>query len=147
MTKVKQPKNRPIRLENGKEGYELTEAYTYFWNHDNEKYRIIIPKGFQSDGCSTPRIVWTLIGLTPDGLVRGAAAVHDFLCRYEGNLPAGSYQKLHNGVWWDLKDRWSWKDAARMFARVMKECGVSKFKRRMAYRGVIIYGWFTAWKL
>ena len=41
--------------------------------HGGVRRRILIPKGFVYDGASVPRLVWTLSGILPDGLIRAAA--------------------------------------------------------------------------
>ena len=148
MNAGKQPLNIPIRLENGKEGYQLVEAFSYHWEAEGGSWFITIPEGFVSDGASVPRLVWTISGIRPDGLIRSAALVHDFICHYEGDLPFGSFYGFKNGVWHDWSNnKWSWKNAARLFARIMRECGVSKLQRRIAYLAVRffkifkIFGW------
>lgn len=137
-----QPDLRPI----AKNKYQLWENWSYTWVKDDIIRRIKIPAGFVSDGASVPRCLWTITGITPDGQIRAAALVHDFIYKYAGDLPDGSYQKLDsskssNLKWVDLDNIWTRKNADRIFCRIMRECGVSKFKRRMAYRGVRMFGW------
>ena len=75
-----QPVNIPVLLGSGEEGYKLVETYSYSWTMpDRLRRAITIPKGFTYDGASVPRLVWTLSGITPDGLIRAAALVHDFI--------------------------------------------------------------------
>lgn len=137
------PDLRPIA--NNK--YQLWQNWYYTWVKDDIIRRIKIPAGFICDGASVPRGLWTITGITPDGLgIRSAALVHDFLYAHKGDLPEGSYQKLDssnssNLKWIDLDEIWTRKNADRIFCRIMRECGVSKFKRRMAYRGVRMFGW------
>ncbi|MEE8251015.1 MAG: DUF1353 domain-containing protein [Gemmatimonadales bacterium] len=124
--------------------YRLDEEYEYCWELLDTRYRIVIPAGFIYDGASIPRFVWTLTGLRPDGLHRAGALVHDWIYRHKGKLPASSHQYLDkNGQWRNVIGQWSRKDADRMFARLMREFGVSKFRRRMAYRGVRLFGWMS----
>ena len=40
--------------------------------------KIEVPVGFESDGASTPRLLWPL--LPPWGKQTGAAVIHDYLC-------------------------------------------------------------------
>jgi hypothetical protein len=137
-----QPDLRPI----GKRKYQLWQNWSYTWVKDDIIRRIKIPAGFISDGASVPRFLWTITGITPDGELRSAALIHDYLYGFGGNLPDGSYQKLDSSnscslKWIDLDDIWTRKNADRIFARIMRECGVSMLKRRMAYRGVRTFGW------
>jgi hypothetical protein len=144
---MRQPNVCPVLLKNGDEGYQLEEDYQYTWEGpDGCKRSINVPYGFIYDGASVPRIAWTLSGITPDGLLRPAALIHDFLYRYAGHLPRNSYGMLKDGYWRDLYGAvWSRKDCDRLFARIMREAGVSKVKRRLAYSGVRSFGWMS-WK-
>ena len=136
-----QPDLRPIK----KGKYVLHEEWSFLWTKDDITRVIIIPRGFVSDGASCPRFLWTCTGITPDGLIRAGALVHDFIYKYGGELPENSYQQLALYGWVPLDDVWTRKNADRLFARIMREAGVSKFKRRMAYRGVRLFGCFF-WK-
>lgn len=70
---LKQPNIIPIasRL------YRLVEKYVYTWDKRApgteivHEYRITVPKGFVYGGATVPRIVWTIAGITPDGLYSG----------------------------------------------------------------------------
>jgi hypothetical protein len=126
--------------------YRLDEDYEYRWTKFDTIYRITIPAGFIYDGASVPRIVWTISGITPDGLIRAAALVHDWIYFHAGKLPNGSHQYLNTDAHWsDILGRWRREHADRIFARIMREANVPKSKRRMAYRAVWFFGWFR-WK-
>ena len=149
--KSKQPVNVPILLNSGEPGYKLVEKYTYIWKAKGTTWQIIIPKGYKSDGASAPRLAWTLSGLTPDGLIRAAALVHDFIYDHSGHLPCGSFKCCENGICTNVElgiggrlSFWKRKEADQLFANIMKECGVSKFQRRVAYLAVRVGGW-TGW--
>ena len=133
-----QPDLRPIK----KGKYVLHEEWGYLWTKDDITRVIIIPRGFVSDGASAPRILWTCTGITPDGLIRGAALAHDFLYKHGGVLPENSYQQLALYGWVNDNSVWTRKNADRLFCRIMKESGVGKIKRRLAYRAVRIFGCF-----
>lgn len=142
--------------------YRLDEDYVYCWTiaagEDNRfaepsevghqtRYRIIVPAGFTYDGASVPRLLWTLTGIRPDGLIRAAALVHDWLYFYEGRLPPGSFQYLNaQGQWENVIGRWSRRDADRLFGRMLREAGVARRRRRWAYRAVRAFGWIP-WTL
>ena len=138
---IKQPLIIPV----SDKYYRLVEQYVYEWDVNDCKNRITIPRGFTYDGASVPRIAWTVSGLRPDGLIRAAALVHDWIYMHKGKLPNGS-QKYFDKVrsWRDAYGFWTRKDTDRLFARIMREAGVSKCKRRMAFRAVRMFGCF-AW--
>ncbi len=141
---VKQPNMLPIPPDGT---YELKETYTYFWEAKGTRWKMIVPKGYISDGASTPRLAWTIFGIIPDGLIRLAALLHDFLYDHSGKLPKGSCMCVNQGIWVDCSGKtWKRKEADQFFANIMKEAGVSKFKRRIAYLAVRLGGW-TGWKM
>jgi hypothetical protein len=132
---------QPLIIPVSEREYELVEDYAYVWYIRGLRREIMACKGFRHDGASVPRLLWTLIGLRPDGLVRAAALLHDYLYRHGGVLPLGCMW-----VEQDMDPRpWTRKDADRLFARVMRESGVSKLKRRLAYLGVRVGG-RRAWR-
>lgn len=141
---MRQPLNEPVLLENGQEGYKLDENYPYSWYTKGLQRIITVPEGFLYDGASVPRIVWTLSGVLPDGLIRAAALVHDFIYRNKGKLPKNSYGSIIEGVYVDFSaHHWKRKDADKLFARIMRESGVSVIKRRAAYLAVRSFGWIS----
>lgn len=147
--RLRQPHNIPI---DGKyyglkrwRAYELAEDYSYQWKKHDKHFRIFIKAGFKYDGASVPRFVWSITGIRPDGLIRAAALIHDWIYVYEGDLPAGSYQILVDDKWVNLDGKWTRKNADRIFARIMREAGVKKIRRRAAYRAVRLGGWI-AWR-
>lgn len=137
---ITQPHNVPV----SERDYELAEDYAYEWMHKGEVYRIFIPKGLIYDGASVPRIVWTISGLTPDGLLRAGALVHDFIYMHKGVLPPGSWQReTHVGfekVWIDMYTKWNRKQADAMLQRILEESGVSAYRRTLAYSAVRMFG-------
>lgn len=119
--------------------YRLVSLYTYEWEHEGEVYRITVPAGFVNNLASVPRILWFYI--SPFDLGR-AALVHDYLYARRGRLPLGYFtRKKDNGWHWEPVDKpWSRYDADRLFARMMRESGVSRTKRRRAFWAVRIFG-------
>lgn len=79
---------------------------------------VTIPKGFTTDGSSSPRLLWFLF--PPVCRYFPAAAVHDFL--------------LESGV--------SWKIANRHFRRALKEHNIRPWRKKLMSVGVAIYGWY-----
>ena len=144
---LRQPLNIPV----SKHGYRLVTDFVYLWEHKSQQLRLTVPSGFDYDGASVPRICWTITGLRPDGLIRAAATAHGFLYRHSGNVPASNMQLAlpalrgqHFHKWQEIKTPWSRKQADKLFARIMRESGVGKFQRRLAYLAVRAVGW-TRW--
>lgn len=139
--RIKTGISQPINIPISERGYRLVAPYCYDWEHQKNTYRLEVPAGFIYDGASVPRIVWTLSGLRPDGLIRAAATVHDFMYHHKGQLPSGSVRKLENPYSQiQVSLPWSRKNADKLFARMMREAGVSKYRRRLAYLAVRVFG-------
>ena len=145
-----QPANIPVKLANGKVGYELTKDWQYDWQDPQDyKRSIIVPKGYYNDGASVPRLVWTVSGIIPDGLNSAAATLQDFGCDHEGRLPEGSYFITINGINYPYHNthHWTREENDRLFGRVLREAEYSEFKRRIAYLSVCAYSkWSGDWK-
>ncbi len=115
-------------------GYSYTETSCLY-------NRIAVPSGFTYDGASVPRIAWSITGIRPDGLLRAAAAVHDWIYQWKGQLPRGSHAfRIDEFPWQDAIGRWRRKDCDRLFGRMMREAGVPSVKRKMAYLAVRLLG-------
>jgi hypothetical protein len=83
---------------------------------------VTIPRGFQSDGASVPRVLWSIY--PPFGKYLEAAVVHDYYCvlGHKGESPI------------------DYKMAAKVFDEAMKACGVSKWRRFKMYWAVVLGG-------
>lgn len=79
---------------------------------------IRVPKGFETDLASVPRIFWPI--LPPHGYYGKAAVIHDYC--YENAI----------------EDR-KWADD--LFFEAMGVLGVPQWKRLMIYWGVRLFGW------
>jgi hypothetical protein len=136
-----QPDVRPVTDQ----AYRLQTNYCYCWVKNGVQNRILVPPGFTYDGASVPRIAWTVSGILPDGLIRAAALVHDWIYGFAGRLPEGSHQyKTDDTEWSNVVGRWKRREADRLFGRMMREAEVPRSKRRLAYLAVRAFGWF-AW--
>lgn len=138
-----QPLLIPIRALGDDPLYRVVRAWRYEWEmEDGTELCLMIPKGFEVDGASVPRLLWTLTGITPDGLHRAAALAHDYIYRYSGHMPTGAHVFHRQGKGWlDTGHMWTREEADRLFARILRECGVSKTRRRIMYLGVRLGGW------
>ena len=138
---------QPVTIPISDKLYMLIEPYEYRWQHGINSYKLVIPRGFETDIASVPRWVWSLFGILPDGLHRAAAVLHDFLYRYNkphGERLTGYYFKLDAfGLWQDISHYpWSRKQCDRLFMRVMREAGTVKWKRRAMFWAVRAVGWY-----
>ena len=134
-----QPDIRPVAQDR----YRVAQEYCYCWMLREVQNRIRIPAGYTHDGASVPRIAWLLSGVRPDGLIRAAALVHDYVYGFAGRLPVGAHEfKRQDGSWAPVQGDWSRRDADRLFARMMREADVPRFQRRLAYGAVRLFGGF-----
>lgn len=127
----------PVLRHLGNRTYELAEPLTYSWHALGAERSITVPAGFRCDLASIPRFLWALIA--PDDLCF-AAIIHDWLFRH-GGAPAPSY--VVDGEVVDAP--WTQFDADRLFARIMRDGGVARWRRRAAYRAVRLFG-SRAWR-
>lgn len=132
----------------GKNRYRLINPYTYEWkfkiNEDHySEHKIIVPKDFIYDGASVPSLVTRLTGIRRDGEHRAAALLHDWLYHHKGRLPGGYYQINFEGEFGDIWAKWTREDTDRLFGRVMREFGYTRWKRVWAYRTVRWFGWLV----
>ena len=136
---IKQPRIEPHPEKIGY--YVLLESFTYKWDSGGFSRKLVVPKGFVFDLASVPRIFWTPTGISPDRLRWTAPLIHDFLYEHKGKLPDNSYfMKTHMRGWEEDTTEWTRKNSDRMFCRLMREDGISRFNRRMAYRAVRLGG-------
>lgn len=144
MTVIDHPNLEPVLFTNGREGYRLEAPWRYTWTVGDVERRLEFPPGFLSDGASVPRILWSLTGITPDGLIRAAAFVHDCLYRFRGRLPPGWLFERPVGAEGSIAVadvRYTRQSSDAMFGRIMRQAGVAPRKRRLAYHGVRLCGW------
>lgn len=114
--------------------YRLDKPWRFKWQALGANRELRIPAGFVFDAGSVPRIFWGFID--PVDLI-AAALPHDFLYRKRGCPPAGSY--FVDGV--EVRQRWSRKDVDRLFGVVARAFRVKRWKRRVAYPFVRVFGW------
>lgn len=87
---------------------------------------LTIPCGFQSDGCSVPRIFWRVIFPPLDNKAIRAGVIHDYIYRTH---PAN----------------WTKGKADREFRKLLLEDGVPSVRANLAFLGVV-FGGGKAWK-
>ena len=111
--------NRPLIVMNiGNRRWETYRSFTYSVGGLDTGDHIIVPKGFQTDFASVPRVFWRI--LPPDGQYTQAAVLHDYL-----------YNK---------QDR-SRKECDDIFFEAMGVLKVDEWKRVLMYHAVRTFGW------
>lgn len=107
--------------------FRLHFPFTYQWRYNaGTKIAIYVPVGFITDFASIPRIARMIIPKL--GLWNKAAVVHDYLYRHD-----------YPGRWFTRRE------ADIVFRDAMRDLGVAKWKIRVMYRAVRMFGWL-AWK-
>lgn len=132
-----QPDIRPLPSKGRQPLYQLREAHSIHWEDGKSVWTLRIPAGFLCDGASNPWFLWSVTGIPPDGVHRLAALYHDYIYRYSGDLPGGSF--FRDGI--RSRTTWTRKQTDRFFACLLRETGVGKFRRRTMYLGVRLGGW------
>lgn len=87
---------------------------------------ITVPSGFSTDGASIPRWLWSVIGAPWDARYARAAIVHDFLYVQRGATKRNRYTR---------------RDADRIFYEIMLDDGVPKWRAWAMWSGVRAGGW------
>ena len=82
---------------------------------------ITVPAEFESDGASVPRFFWRVVFPPGDAQALRAAIIHDYLYREK---PTG----------------WTRIAADNLFYKVLTGDGVPKWRARLAYWGVRLFG-------
>ena len=118
--------------------FRLADDVAYTWRHAAEGeteavYRLVVPEGFEHDFASVPRLLWSLIAPVDLGI---ASIFHDWLY-----VQAGRVETLRwTGDGWDpVSEPWTRRDADRLFARLMREQGVPRWRRRAAFLAVRVF--------
>lgn len=122
----------------GPHRFIVAEPYWFEWKKNGVRYRFNIPRGFRYDAASIPRFLWPIISPTELGYL--APAVHDFLIEQQGYVYLQQWS-TYFGQWRPVEARFTRRQADRLFCRIMRNEGISRWKRRAAFRAVRLYGW------
>jgi hypothetical protein len=137
--RVPQPNNYPYRNKKGKLRYVMRGDFIHQWTDSyGVTRRIKVPAAFDYDGASIPRLCWSLLGLNQDGILRAAAAVHDYIYREDGLVITQQIRNAH-GIWRTIVARWDRKDSDILFRKMLKEAGVKKHRRAMAFWAIRLF--------
>lgn len=97
------------------------------WSVGVNGCRLTVPQGFMFDMASVPRIVWPLISSFDLGTA--SPLVHDWGYQHQGRMCPGL--------------EWTRKQVDQNFNRMMRDEGVTGWKRRYAYYAVRWFGWLA----
>ena len=100
-------------------GNVFTVLYPYRVNFGGRNF--LIPRGFESDGASVPRLFWRVVFPNSDSHATTAGICHDWIYRTQ---PEG----------------WTRKDADRMFLALLIEFGTPAPRALAAYLAVRCFG-------
>ena len=100
-------------------GNVFTVLYPYRVNYGGKKF--LIPRGFESDGASVPRIFWRIVFPNSDSHATTAGICHDYIYRLQ-------------------PDGWTRKEADRMFLALLVEFGANRWAANRAYEAVRLFG-------
>jgi len=124
----------PLTLEKQKNGlWRVYRSFEYHIGEEASNNIIHVPKEFETDLASIPRIFWTI--LPPDGKYSASAVLHDFLYFKKGEIENPGSRVI--GLY-------SRKECDKIFLESMEVLKVPLWKRRIMYRAVRLFG-FLAW--
>lgn len=110
----------------GKQLWVVKKDFNFFLDAEQNR-RVVIPRGYLTDGASVPRPFWSFV--PPWGQYGQAAVMHDWLCEY---LRV-----------WDTKEaKWikiTREECDNIFNDAMRSLGVSNTTRRIMYGAVKAY--------
>jgi len=96
----------------------------------DKKQKILIPKGFRTDGYSKPNFTHVVVGHNFADDIR-ACILHDYLCKLHGYYEGNRLIKL------------SFKEVNDLFYEAMLSVGIRKTKAKLMYISVFFnFGYF-----
>ena len=147
MHRITQPDIRPV----AKGVYRLHQEYSYTTVLDKSvAVTIVVKAGFECDGASVPRWLWSLSGITPNGLIIAAALIHDAIYSVKGKLNKFNRWIEHHvldedGVYHREPLEINREQADKIFLEIMEWSDIGKTDRLRAYWAVRLFGWY-AWR-
>jgi hypothetical protein len=119
------PPEFTYRCHNGK-GFVLTSD----WPVLIEEGRLIVPKGFITDGASVPRLLWIIPGFGNEELGMSGPTAHDAV--YQGIIGRDCPKLTRCRT-------------DQLFRTLMRTDGVGKIRACVAWAAVRLFGWL-AWR-
>jgi len=116
-----------------------TVAWQCVWRRKNQTRILSVPINYQWDGASIPRFAWSIMGLTPSGILDAPSLAHDILYRSAGGRKnmngCALTNKNDNGIFVDREE------ADWLFYEIMKFFKISGVRDEIAYGVVRAFGW------
>ena len=138
---------RFVSAEKARPNWAILKQLDYGIGRPGSSNRIIAPKGFVTDGASTPQILWWLF--PPVASYLPAAVIHDLLYRTGGDI--GKYKEAvyaykEAGV--KIPDKFTRKECDLIFKEAMyalkgSDYEVPGWKIKMMYRAVRTFGFLS----
>jgi hypothetical protein len=111
-----------------KEDLWFTDAdFTFYIGPITDNKYVTVPKGFQTDGASVPRMFWSIF--PPWGIYGQAAIVHDYLC-VSRKLTSYGQEPIRLLMQKEIDD---------IFYAAMKVAGTPIWKRAIIYGAVRLF--------
>jgi hypothetical protein len=110
--------------------FVLTQEYRFKFLHKGKIKLVVIPKGFEWDGASVPRVAWSLLGFYPGGIMLAPSLPHDW-----GYIKKGRLTDKFTGDFTMTR-----KELDDLFLAHMLEVGMPPKKAKRAYFFVRLLG-------
>ena len=107
------------------------------WNANIDGITLHIPKGFQTDLASVPRLLRSFVNTYELGVA--SALIHDAIYGRRGHQM--TFPPAEHAVTWEPKVRFTRRAADRIFRQAMKAEGIGVAKRWVAWTAVRLFGW------
>ena len=107
-----------IILHPKNDGIMQLQNNVLYIDFNNDTY--LIPRGFETDGASIPKVFWSIIGSPFKGQYLYAALIHDYLCKMGVDGTPKASRKVTN----------------KIFYNCMRYYGVGRCKAKMMYWAV-----------
>ena len=117
-----------FNYRNREKPYYLIQHIIVIVRVDTQTYYIKLDKGFTSDGCTIPRLLWTVLGCPHNQEYLPASLIHDWLLCHP--------QEIN-------RDR---NLSSRIFRQVLLNEGVERWKAQLMYLAVELCQWVRNFK-
>ena len=128
-------KHYPSIVPIGRRKYRLVDNYRFKYEDGDALCIVSAKEGMITDGASVPQWLWSITGLTPDGLIRTAALVHDRLYQTGGEI-----KERPNNASTTYHTRLTRSECDKLFKAIMLNSGIKKWRCTLAYWGVRLFG-------
>lgn len=139
VSKIYQPSLKPVRagISANAFNYKQVGRWSFQFEIDKVKYRGSVPSGWISDGTSIPQAVWSISGITRDGLERASAWGHDWQYSHVGRVVLEYYNK---SAWVHVDRILSREEADNIFYQGLLKSGVDEKRAKLMFDMVRKFG-------